>query len=139
MVLSRLFKKRSLGPGKLTRKEKYQIYSMNPELNSLHSARYMYYNAKNLPESVIKRKEYFKQKAKKEKEISKRTKKMRDISKIRKSVISNRKTTESDEYGSNIIELGTNDSVGSFLNRVNISTRKTGKGLKNKKTRRNRK
>lgn len=139
MVLSRLFKKRSLGPGKLTRKEKYQTYSMNPELNSLHSARYMYYNAKNLPESVIKRKEYFKQKAKKEKEINKRTKKLKDISRMRKSVISNRKTTESDEYGSNIIELGEGESVDSFLKKLKIDTRKSGKGLKNKKTRRNRK
>jgi hypothetical protein len=121
MVLSAIFGKRKFKPGQLTQKEKYEAISMNPELNSWDTARYIYYNAKKLPESVIKRKQEFKEKEKRGKEIKRRTQRLRDVSTLRKTMLSKRKTTSSKEYGSNVIEKGTDEDIGDFLTRANIN------------------
>ena len=42
MVLSANFGKRKFKPGQLTQREKYEAISMNPELNSWDTARYIY-------------------------------------------------------------------------------------------------
>jgi hypothetical protein len=142
MVLSANFGKRKFKPGQLTQREKYEAISMNPELNSWDTARYIYYNAKKLPESVIKRKQEFKDQERREKEIRRRTKRMRDISRVRKSVITKRKTTSSYEYGSNLIEKRTDEDVGDFLRRANVDISKSRdktKGRGRKITRKNRK
>jgi hypothetical protein len=86
----------------------------------------IYYNAKNLPKSVTKRKQEFKNEElveKKENEISRRTQRLRDVSEFRKTAISKRKTTSTDEYGINIIKKDTNEDIGEFLRRANIDTR----------------
>ena len=134
MKLSNLFK-RTLKPGEMTRKEKRQTIQMNKGLDSLDTARYMYYHAKYLPESVLERKRQFK----KESEISKRTQRLRDISSYRKSKITKRKTTDSGEYGKNLTILGENQDVGSFLEGQNIQTRKSSSARGVKKTRKHRK
>jgi hypothetical protein len=142
MVLSANFGKRKFKPGQLTQREKYEAISMNPELNSWDTARYIYYNAKKLPESVIKRKQEFKDQERREKEIRIRTKRMGDISRVRKSVITKRKTTSSYEYGSNLIEKRTDEDVGDFLRRANVDISKSRdktKGRGRKITRKNRK
>lgn len=120
MKLSNLFK-RKFKPGEMSAKEKRQTIKMNNDLYSFDSARYMYYHAKKLPESVLERKRQFQ----KEKEISKRTQRLRDISRYRKSKITKRKTTDSGEYGTDLIILGENQDVGSFLEAQNIKTRKS--------------
>lgn len=134
MKLSNLFK-RKLKPGQMTQWEKRETIAMNPGYTSDLDARYMYYNAKKLPESVLERKRQFK----KEKEIEKRTQKLRDVSSYRKSKITKRKTTDSGEYGQNLTILGENQDVGSFLEGQNIQTRKSSSARGVKKTRKHRK
>ena len=136
MKLSNLFK-RKFKPGEMTAKEKRQTIKMNKGLDSLDTARYMYYNAKYLPESVLERKRQFK----KASEIKKRTQRLRDISSYRKSKITKRKTTDSGEYGQDLIILGENQDVGSFLEgqNINVNTRRSSSARGLKKTRKQRK
>jgi hypothetical protein len=127
MVLSAIFGKKKMKPGQLTQQEKYEAISINPELSNADSARYIYYNAKKLPKSVTKRKHAFREqemREKKEKEISRRTQRLYNTSQLRKKVISNRKTTSTDEYGTNIINKNTNEDIDEFLRRANIDTKK---------------
>jgi hypothetical protein len=72
--------KRTFTPGQMTEFEKRQTIEMNPRLNSIYTAKYMYYNAKKLPESVLERKRQFK----KQEEIEKKTQKLHNISSYRK-------------------------------------------------------
>jgi hypothetical protein len=41
MVLSMIFNKRKLKPGQLTKREKYEAISMNPDITSADSAKYI--------------------------------------------------------------------------------------------------
>lgn len=134
MNISNLFK-RTFKPGEMSAKEKRQTIKMNKGLDSLDTARFMYYHAKNLPESVLIRKRQFE----KEKEIERRTQRMRDISSYRKSKITKRKTTDSGEYGRDLAILGQNQDVGSFLEGQQIKTRKSSSARGIKKTRKHRK
>lgn len=136
MKLSNLFK-RKFKPGEMTAKEKRQTIKMNKGLDSLDTARYMYYHAKYLPESVLERKRQFK----KEKEIEKKTQKLRDISNYRKNKITKRRSTDSGEYGQDLIILGENQDIGSFLEsqNINVNTRRSSYARGLKKTRKHRK
>ncbi len=127
--------------GKLTRREKVDIWYLNPDIpHTIDSI--ILKGAKNLPPSYVEREKRYKDAAKRKKRQEMLTKKFAQRGTIRKSLM--RQSSKNSDYGDNVNYLDNND-LDTFLREEGIRTIKGGiknntrKQKRRQKTRKNRK
>jgi hypothetical protein len=139
---TRIFgEKKEPKPGKFTKKEKYEIWDLNPNLPRTTDSTILRW-AINLPPSYVEREKRYKDTARRKKKEEMLTKRFAQRGTIRQSLA--RQSSKNSDYGDNVNYLDNND-IDTFLSKQGIRTIKGGiknntrKQKRRQKTRKNRK
>ncbi len=124
-LFTRIFgEKKEPKQGKLTRREKVDIWYLNPDIPHTIDSDILK-GAKNLPPSYVAREKRYKDTAKRKKREAELTKRFAQRGTIRQSLM--RQSSKNSDYGDNINYLHEHDNdVDTFLSKQGIRTIKGG-------------